>query len=271
MRYVIIRDDDTNAFTPPECLERLYRPFLDRGLPVNLATIPAVTSHAHMTDGSPEGFLPKTTQGLPPTMPIGESPKLVEYLKSNPGFKIIQHGCHHDYHEFDSPSREDVAARLDRGAELLMAAGFEKPRAFVAPYDKISRVGMPEIAARYPVISTGWFELRRLPVAWWPKYVFKKVRNTPHWSMGRTLLLSHPGCLLSCNRAYSTMLGGILHHVNSSRVTVLVTHWWEYFRTGQEDEEFVSFLHETASYLATHPEVKVISFSDLVDRAIPLN
>ena len=31
MRYVIIRDDDTNALTPVECLERLYRPLLERG------------------------------------------------------------------------------------------------------------------------------------------------------------------------------------------------------------------------------------------------
>ena len=35
MRYVILRDDDTNALTPVDCLERLYRPFLNRGLPVN--------------------------------------------------------------------------------------------------------------------------------------------------------------------------------------------------------------------------------------------
>ena len=34
MRYVILRDDDTNALTPVEWLERLYRPFLDRDLPV---------------------------------------------------------------------------------------------------------------------------------------------------------------------------------------------------------------------------------------------
>jgi len=57
MRYVILRDDDTNALTPPECLEWLYRPFLDRGLPVNLATIPAVSLDAKRPDGKPEGFL----------------------------------------------------------------------------------------------------------------------------------------------------------------------------------------------------------------------
>ena len=57
MRYVIIRDDDTNALTPIECLERLYRPFLDCGLPVNLAVIPDVSTEAKMSDGRPEGFL----------------------------------------------------------------------------------------------------------------------------------------------------------------------------------------------------------------------
>jgi len=42
MHYVILRDDDTNALTPVECLEQLYRPFLDRDLPVSLAVIPNV-------------------------------------------------------------------------------------------------------------------------------------------------------------------------------------------------------------------------------------
>src|SRR5947208_14967114 len=57
MQYVIIRDDDTNALTPVECLERLYRPMLDRGLPVNLATIPSVATNTQMADGRTEGYL----------------------------------------------------------------------------------------------------------------------------------------------------------------------------------------------------------------------
>src|SRR5947207_294915 len=57
MRYVILRDDDTNALTPVDCLERLYRPFLDHGLPVNLAVIPDVATDATTPDGRREGFL----------------------------------------------------------------------------------------------------------------------------------------------------------------------------------------------------------------------
>src|ERR1041384_832138 len=55
MRYVILRDDDTNALTPVEYLERLYRPFLDNGFPVNLATIPNVRTDVTYGAGIPEG------------------------------------------------------------------------------------------------------------------------------------------------------------------------------------------------------------------------
>ncbi len=292
MRYVIIRDDDTNALTPVECLERLYRPFLDRGMPVNLATIPAVATNATRADGRPEGFLQvkgagkadqetahpdnaagngstQPTARHSKTVPIGENADLVNYLKANAGFHVLQHGCHHEYLEFDRASRPEVAQRLERGATLLREAGFPQPQTFVAPYDKLSRAGLAEVASRFRVLSTGWFELRRLPYFWWPRYAVKKLRHAPHWQVGRTLLLSHPGCLLSCERTYSTMLGGIIHYVNTQQLTVLVTHWWEYFRDGHADEEFIDFLHETASYLSTHPHLKVISFNDLASQGLP--
>src|SRR2546430_2423144 len=113
MRYVILRDDDTNALTPVECLERLYRPFLDRGLPVNLAVIPDVTTDAITPDGQPEGFLFAKNGTKAATVPISHSPRLVEYLLKNPGYQIVQHGCHHDTFEFDCESPVEVGARLD--------------------------------------------------------------------------------------------------------------------------------------------------------------
>jgi hypothetical protein len=314
MRYVIIRDDDTNAFTPVECLEKLYRPFLDRGLPVNLATIPAVSTAARMADGTPEGFLwaqhcfsrgsqdgavqaaglfpcaplnwaattvataePATAcskHALPAPgehAPIGQNQKLVAYLKDNPGFKIIQHGCHHDYLEFDCADPAEVARRLDAGRRHLQEAGLTPGEAFVAPYDRLSRPALREVSQRFRILSTGWYELRRLPWSWWPGYMMKKLKKRPHWRVGRTLLLSHPGCLLSCHRTYSTMLGGITHFVENQQLTVVVTHWWEYFRNGRQDEGFIEFLHETAAYLASHPDVKVVSFSDLLTQNFRLN
>jgi len=320
MRYVIIRDDDTNALTPVECLERLYRPLLERGLPVNLATIPAVGTGTKMADGRPEGYLlglsgktfaqeifplevesrdsystrneeknrnecslgpghsasavtvaEKEVEKLPATIPIASNQKLTRYLRENDGFHIVHHGCHHDYLEFERVRAEDVAGLIRKGTEHLLEAGFSSPETFVAPYDKFSPSSLLEVAHHFPIISTGWFEFSRLPRAWWPQYAYKKLRAAPHWRVGNTLLLSHPGCLLSYTRSYSTMLDLIVEYVNRQQVTVLVTHWWEYFREDRPDEPFIEFLHQTARYLAEHPDIKVISFSELAKGDLPLN
>src|SRR4051812_21957900 len=147
MRYVIIRDDDTNALTPIECLERLYRPFLARWLPVNLAVIPEVRSDVRLPNGRLEGFLPqRPSPSVGATVPLAESAELTAYLSTNPGYHVVQHGCHHDHFEFDRSDRREVARRLDLGAQRLREAGFSGVNAFVAPHDKLSRVAYEEVA-----------------------------------------------------------------------------------------------------------------------------
>ena len=144
MHYVILRDDDTNALTPPERLEQLYRPLLDRNLPVNLAVIPDVRTDARTAEGKPEKFLPAGGRENRPSVKIGESPALIEYLAANPGYKIVQHGFDHSLNEFDSDNWSDVRRRIDVGSRLLTDAGFPEPETFVAPYDRFSRVSMVE-------------------------------------------------------------------------------------------------------------------------------
>jgi hypothetical protein len=267
MRYVILRDDDTNALTPVECLERLYRPFLDRGLPVNLATIPEVRTDTVGFDGLPEGFLFAKNGDAPLTLSIGSNERLVNYLQNNPGYHIAQHGCDHSLNEFDSQRAEEMAERLDRGARLLVEAGFAKPQTFVAPYDKLSHASFDEAARRFRVISTGWFELKRLPLSWWPKYALKKIVRKPHWRVRQTLLLSHPGCLLSYHRPCALMLDEIKKSVERG-LTVLVTHWWEYFSRSKPDEPFIRVLHDTADWLANQADLKVIAFDQVAQGAV---
>ena len=271
MRYVILRDDDTNAFTPVECLERLYRPFLDRGLPVNLAVIPQVRTDAITPQGRPEQFLFAKNGTKAPAVAIGENPKLVRYLLDNPGYHFAQHGYDHSLFEFDSPVRSDIRWRLESGRQQLRAAGLGEPKTFVAPYDRLSRPSLAEVADQFDVLSTGWFELRRLPATWLPWYAHKKFFNHPHWRIGGTRLLSHPGCLLSCHRPRETMLRNVRQTVAGRRTTVLVTHWWEYFPEGQPDDTFISILHETADWLAKESDVKVVSFNDVAGDKVPLN
>lgn len=270
MHYVILRDDDTNAFTPVDWLDTLYHPMVARGLPVNLATIPEVSANATMSDGRPEGFLVARNGTQAERMAMGTNRELVSYLLSNPSYRIVQHGCHHDYLEFDCPNEPEVTRRLERGARCLMEAGFPRSQTFVAPYDKLSRASLRAVSRQFRVISTGWFELGRLPYSWWPRYFLKKMGGYPHWQVGQTLLLSHPGCLLSYHRTFSRALQGIVHCVERNEVTVLVTHWWEYFRTGEPDEPFIEFLHETLRQLANRSDVRMISFDELLDSNIAL-
>jgi hypothetical protein len=145
----------------------------------------------------------------------------------------------------------------------LAEAGWPHRRAFVAPHDQISAVADEELARGFDVISTGWFEWRRLPAAWRWRYVWRRLFGRPHWRIGRTQLLSHPGCLLSYHRPPATILPAIQAAVARLQVTVLVTHWWEYFRAGAPDCAFIRVLHETAGDLAAHPDLEVIRFEDL--------
>jgi hypothetical protein len=268
VRYVILRDDDTNALTPPGCLERLYRPFLDRALPVNLAVIPEVRADAQTPDGRREGFLPGEDV-VTRNVPLAENRELTSYLRQNRGYHVAQHGCHHDYFEFDRPDRREVVRRLEHGRQRLDEAGFSNVRAFVAPHDKFSAVAYEEVARRFPLISSGWFEWRRLPPAWRGRYLLKKLAGRPHWRVGGTRLLSHPGCLLSYTHPPARILPAIEQTIARQQVTVLVTHWWEYFRAGAPDEAFIAVLHQTADYLASRTDVRVVSFDSLIGAALP--
>ena len=270
MRYVILRDDDVNALTSPDHLEKLYRPFLDRGWPVNLAVIPEVATNTRMANGQWEGYLLNSGSEQKQTVAIGDNPELVGYLRRNPGFQIVQHGFHHEMLEFNNPDRAELGRRLDEGTALLTGAGFPRPETFVPPYDRISPGGFIEVSARFKVLSSGWYEMRRLPYSWWPAYVGKKVRGAAHWKHGDTLLLSHPGCLLSYLRPVQSILDAIIAALNSRPLTVLVTHWWEYFRNGRTDEQFIRVLHQTASYLERQPGIRVISFAAAASGQVPL-
>jgi len=271
MRYVILRDDDTNTFTPVECLEQLYRPFLDWSLPVNLSVIPNVRTDATTPDGQPEGFLFGGYQSPGRAVPVGNNERLVRYLQKHPGYCIAQHGYHHDAFEFERVDRLEGRRRLEHGSALLVAAGFARPKTFVAPHDRVSRGSLRDVARHFHVFSSGWFECRRLPFAWWPKYVLAKARAHLNWQVGGTILLSHPGCLLSFRRSYDSMLAEVKNTIANRHLTVLVTHWWEYFRGGNADQPFIQILHETARYLADDPDITVVSFDDVASGKVPLS
>ncbi len=264
MRYVILRDDDTHALTPIECLEKLYRPFFERNLPVNLAVIPNVNTQIILPDGKLEYFLRFSSQIKQERISIGENKPLVEYLLKNKGYHFAQHGFDHMRFEFDSSDSSNIIFRLDEGRKILKEAGL-RVNAFVAPYNKMSAVAYLEIAKRYPVISTSYFESRRLPFRWWPKYIYCKWTNRSHMKIKSTFLLSYPNLYLSAFKPFDSIWDNMKRAIDSQKLLVLTTHWWEYFLDRKPNQSMIDLLHKTADYLAHQPDIKVISFDDLVN------
>jgi len=269
VRRVIVRDDDTNATTPVGVLERLFRPFLSRGLPVNLAVIPAVATHATDLDGTPEGFVHDPRAGQHGYVPLSDAPELVRYLRSEAGYCIVQHGLHHEivdgHYELDRHDARDIGRRLDRGRDLLREVGLGTPSALVAPQDSVTRTAVREIARRYPIFSTGWFDLDRVPRRHWPRYLWqKKVRRAPHWHTSRAQMLTHPGCLLSAQKDPRGMLAAIEREIDSRELTVIVSHWYEYYDADRRERtELVRALHDVAELLASRRDVQVTTFDAL--------
>jgi hypothetical protein len=67
------------------------------------------------------------------------------------------------------------------------------------------------------------------------------------------------------------MLEKVKEAVSGNQLTVLVTHWWEYFRGGKPDGQFISVLHQVADYLAEESDVRVVTFRDVADGSVALN
>lgn len=264
MKYIVLRDDDANGTTPISVLEPLYRPFLDRGLPIHLAMIPSVRTDNHRTDGDLEGFLYLESNGTAGTKPIEENQALLDYVRHESGYVPVLHGFTHEIingrFEFDRDEPEDIARRLDRGLAMFQAAGLGRPLVFVAPQDQLSRSGFREVSKRFDVLSLQFLSLRKLPHQYWPAHLGAKfIQRRPHLRLGRTAALTHPGCILSYNKPPAGMLERVLDAIRPNCVTVLVTHHWEYFHPdGTMNEPFVAVLHALAEHFGKAKDVRVI-------------
>lgn len=268
MKYVILRDDDVNATTPVWKLEMLYRPFLARGLDVHLAMIPAVKMNIRRRDGFREAFLDCPEPDDDREKPIAENPKLLEYLRHNPAYIPVVHGFHHAFidgsFEFNRDEPEDIARRLDNGLALFKSAGLGRPEAFVAPQDQCSRAAVIEIMKRFRILSLQYLNRHRLPLRYWPTYFRqKKSQSRRHFRLGTSIILSHPGCLLSRDKATRGMLDRLLQSLRDDDVTVIVSHHWEFFYPNDTvNVALIEVLHAFAEYLGTASDVRVIRMEE---------
>ena len=265
-RYVVIRDDDLHAYTPIECLETLYRPFLDRKLTVNLSAIPCVDTTIKLKNGLCEEYLIFKPENTPQEAPISFNTALIHYVQQNP-FHVTQHGYDHSMYEFNSHDQSDLAIRLDKGLAELARAGFKDVGTFIAPQEQLSTEAYKEVSKRFPMISSHWYAWRQLPIAWLPWYVVKKWNNLPHWRVGKTRLVSHDRKLFARNVDFYVALAELKQRLQTHQVIVLPTHWWEFYdrESFKPNRPMIAAYHEMADYLAQRQDVKVVPFSELIN------
>ncbi|NUN15380.1 MAG: DUF2334 domain-containing protein [Myxococcales bacterium] len=271
MRLVILRDDDANATTPLHWIQACVGPFVDRGLPVQLAMIPEVATDIRLADGRLEGFLTGPMAGLRRVVPISANTALVDYVRGQRLLGVVQHGLSHrivgNRFEFDEADSGKVAQWLDRGTRCLLDASLPKATTFVAPQDTLSRGGFTEVRRRFRQYSTGWFERSRLPVALWPKLLWMRVNEaTAVWKTEGITLFSHPGCLLSYNKPVNSMASTVIDHIRNQVCTVLVLHHWEYWLNGFPDELRLDVLAEIAEFLEKSRDIEVVTFDCAAER-----
>jgi hypothetical protein len=173
-----IRDDDTNFFTQPEELERVYGPITDKG-PVSLAVVPFCRAGDNKA-------VPANLRGCGSIHPLHENVALVEYLRQRLAagrFEIMLHGYHHD----EPHGRPEFAEGhgLDRkvrdGRRYLEDLLGTKVRVFVPPHNAIGRRGLRAVVQSdlhlggTAGVRGGWPVLsRRTWGLWWQ---LRKWRN----------------------------------------------------------------------------------------------
>ncbi|MPM87214.1 hypothetical protein SDC9_134308 [bioreactor metagenome] len=262
-KFLLIRDDDVNFFTSPVMLEEVYGFLRTERLPVNFSVIPAVnaaaqTYSADFGAGSYEPFLPPGAAGDDRCFPVSGNRELTEYLRELPEADFLMHGFSHrgeaGRYEFESPDRRELERKLAEGKAIFREAFGREPDTFVAPQDQYSPVALELLKREFRTFSLGWIDRRKLPYRCWPAYLRMKLEKRNYLHCGKLLLLEHPGCVFSRFRAPEQMMPRLEASVRAHRLTVIVTHHWEFYDEGGglNRERWTRFRDTVLALAGTH-------------------
>jgi hypothetical protein len=135
---IVIRDDDTNFFTPTNMLESIYSGAWSKGFKISLSVVP-------FQRGIDDISVPPAMRTSGKYYSIAESRALVRYLQdkvSSGQIEILQHGLSHDYSD---GIRGEFGGKLDRkmdiirGKKILNQAFGIEPKFFVPPGEDMSK------------------------------------------------------------------------------------------------------------------------------------
>jgi peptidoglycan/xylan/chitin deacetylase (PgdA/CDA1 family) len=234
-RLVVLRDDDANATTPVDRLERLYHPLLAEGHKITFATIPKVATPTAAPSGEREDFI--VGQHDEGYRVLQQNSAFVQWQKTRPDLiEIAMHGLTHervrDGTEFGALDYDAAAGRMDEGLKILGDAFGRQIDSFVAPWDELSRGSLHAAAERFRVISTCFLNRSKLPPAHWPWHYLERIRQVMIVPFHGGWILRHKGALLT--EATPDDIARLARQIaDGPAITVIVLHHWMFWKNGE--------------------------------------
>lgn len=234
MNRFLLRDDDANATTDPERLQRAYAPLLDAGIPITFSVIPSVGLDTLAPDGSHERFLPPELAGTPCDVELSASSPLARWLRASSSLcSVAQHGFDHRRvqggTEFGCLPREEALARVRAGRDILIRALGLAPVGFVAPWDALSSEALQVVVERFPVVSTSWLGRKRLPPRWWPAHMMERLLRNEVMFLGDSVVLRHRGGPIGPHTNPTDVPALLDHLAHGADVAVVMLHHWMFW------------------------------------------
>ncbi|MBI4014457.1 MAG: hypothetical protein HY365_00710 [Candidatus Aenigmarchaeota archaeon] len=154
MKTVIIRDDDTHAFTSSALLDKIYGPsFFRRGFNVSVSVIPMLDTSARI--GSKNNSFYRRGYEYEPFIPKSRINSGFHDFRKNSAVSVwlkkksvepCLHGYSHDIRDFSSPNYTKMKEMLARGKSIVEGATKRKVRVFVPPHERLSKSGWRAVA-----------------------------------------------------------------------------------------------------------------------------
>lgn len=231
---IVLRDDDANATTDPERLERTYAPLLERGIPINFAVIPRASLDVKDPDGQAEGFLDVVPDGADSYAELTADSPIAAWFRAHEDLaEPLLHGLTHERYrdgtEFGALAGQEAAERIDEGREILTGALGRAPTGFVAPWDTVSKAAIVAAVRALDVVSTGWVSPARLPVSAWPAHFAERLRKSAVIPVDRGWILRHAGCRIIGGTDPNQVARIVDDLSRQPRVSVLVLHHWHFW------------------------------------------
>jgi len=288
---VVIRDDDVSYFTKPQCLEHIYRPLLELGLPINLAVIPIM--HAQSYDALQIQGCSALNDPVKPIkydkkylMLVGENVDLVDFVKQH-NFEVLQHGLMHEKFqrssmfipEFCINNAVELQRRAELGIKILSKTFGKSPRFFVPPWDVLSKQGYDVISKLFDgvILATMSFDGRnsinkflnfvphRLPFNFVPSfYICRMKRKNYCIFREKFLVLEHRGLSLWTNFNEETLFDMFKDFSLKWRTIVIVNHHWLL----ASNPTLLDMWYKLVNYILSDDRFNIVSISDLYKKLV---